>query len=243
MSIAPEAFRFQVVNAARLWPTHDLSRIKIQRYLNAHTYVDFEDERRGGYAVYECTTKGAKKLRIFVPSRYANVLRMLNAKIRFYQDVYTEEQQNYSGFNEKEQKNLDSLIDGTARNLIFHCKVRQEFFSDIEAEFYGGRSALARSPSKRINFDWRSAIMDSWLIVEHFVGGDQLPRSYIELSRQGEVEWDKDPLSLTLKGTGHSINTRSLLTSCVAQNGGRRMQYLLIVRKGVGTEVSVPDGT
>jgi hypothetical protein len=125
--------------------------------------------------------------RIFVPLRYANPLRLLNAKIAFFGTVL---ETSWKARAKKDTKHsLERLKDAMGRNLWFEHQTRNQFFTELEREFYGGKTADGKQPSKKIADNvFSSPTMDSWLREEFFMEGVHRPDEIARQIREHELE-------------------------------------------------------
>jgi hypothetical protein len=162
------------------WPLGRMAKKDLKLMQSSAAAVTHYHPDLRAFEVKQRDGRSLEKTRIFVPLRYVNPLRLLNAKIAFFATVLDTCWTTRAKDDTKE--GLQKLTDAMGRNLWFECQIRSQFFTELEQEFYGGRGADGKQPHKSIgDDDFFSQMMDSWLREEFFLDGVHNP---VELSRQ-----------------------------------------------------------
>lgn len=116
---------------------------------------------------------------IFIPRKYKNGLRLLNAKISYLQQcarlLLAPVPRNTPSAG---RQNVRAARDLAISNLIFSVAVRSAFLGEVNLALYHG-TAFKRRKKFIANIDFNSPIMDNWLCCE-FHHGRHDPRSLTE---------------------------------------------------------------
>ena len=166
------------------WPTWDVNskRADIVSRLKSITEVRY---RTGDYAkahhafpLYISEPAGASTTtttRIYIPTHYKPILRLLNAKMAWHILCLTfgtpRKAKNTTRLAHKvAMRRYEVWIDGARRNLLYCDSIRESFFRWIEKVYYGRQDArgIIPKPSKMDNSK-RCVEIENWMMHELLV--------------------------------------------------------------------------
>jgi hypothetical protein len=158
-----------LVDLTDLWPAGrsqaDLNKSSVPYYIGKY------DRKTQGFPVlYPKALKGKPLqtlIRIHIPVGYRNALRYLNFKMACYWAVLTTACPNTWDATTKAGAEISQLHNSLSRNLVFHSRIREKFFKDVELNYYDGDSALKVKLKVTVTPFLRSPYMDTWLLREY----------------------------------------------------------------------------
>jgi len=120
------------------------------------------------------TGKPVTLTRIYVPSRYRPMLRLLNFKQAWHSFCLTmpapkklKKSNQGEVLHQERQHRYEVWIDGNKRNIIYCDSIRNEFFRWIEGRYYGGSDAKGIKPRVNTMDDNQSChLIENWLVHE-----------------------------------------------------------------------------
>src|ERR1700685_3491685 len=116
------------ISLRRHWPLGRMAREDLLRMVELKVTVTHYHSEWQAFEVKQRCGRSLETNRIFVPLRYANPLRLLNAKIAFFGTVL---ETSWKARAKKDTKHsLERLKDAMGRNLWFEHQTRNQFFTE-----------------------------------------------------------------------------------------------------------------
>jgi hypothetical protein len=120
------------------------------------------------------TNKSLTVTRIYIPSRYRPMLRLLNFKQAWHMFCLTMAEPRKPKPSVKEvipyqelARRYEVWIDGARRNIIYCDSIRNSFFEWVEKTYYGGSSAVDIEPRvKPMNDNQSCNLLENWFVHE-----------------------------------------------------------------------------
>ena len=121
------------------------------------------------------TSMATTTTRIYIPTQYRPILRLLNCKMAWHQVALTMPQPMLKHNADEEQRlthkihltHYEVWTDGAMRNIIYLNSIRESFFAWVEKQFYRNKNATGKLPNvKKMSRDKRCVMLENWMMHE-----------------------------------------------------------------------------